>query len=220
MNNSPSNKTNTDHMPEFQIYSFNVITDTILFYYERPILCLCKTPRDQYYLAYSYEPDNQAWILAQVSRAALIDMFNNKVSMDSVMQGSSEKWIGVEGKLFKKTDTFNKDELPKKDAFYGKVSSLELGLLNRLASEDAAIKSGKVFFTKAQLIEAIKDLDDGDRVQVQVNYSCEVDSIADTGHFKGTNSCERVTGVGIRKYRAASGELVKIAEINCEVSIF
>ena len=99
--------------PSFHINSFTVTTDTILFYYEIPLFCLCKTARDIYYLAYCYEDLTEAWILAQVSRTTLIDMFQNKIAMSDVFQNAKEKWIGTEDKLMQKVESFDKSELPK-----------------------------------------------------------------------------------------------------------
>lgn len=212
--------TTTVENPEFQINASTIRTDTILFYYERPIFCLCKSARDRYYLAYSYEPDNQAWILAQVSRTSIVDMFNNKVPMDTVLAGAKEKWIGEEGSLFKRVSHFDTSELPKKDAMYGRLNSLELDLIKRLTDETIAINRHEVFFSKKQLMDAIKDLDDNDRVQVVVNYECDKDSIPNTEHFKGTHSCERITGVDIRMIKELSGHVEKIAELYIDMPIY
>ena len=212
--------TTTVENPEFQINAGTVRTDTILFYYERPILCLCKSARDRYYLAYSYEPDNQAWILAQVSRTSIVDMFNNKVSMDTVLAGAKEKWIGVEGQLFKRASDFDVSELPKKDAMYGRLSSLELGLMKRLTDETIAINRDEVFFTKKQLVDSIKNLRDDDRVQVQINFDCDVDALKSTSHYKGTMSCERITGVEVRTIKEMNGMVAEnIADINIDLTI-
>ena len=140
-----------DEMPTFKLLKYPVKMDTILFFYEWPIFGLCTSPSDQYYLAYSYTPENAAWILAQVSRTAIVDMFNNKMSMYDVMQNAKEKWIGTEDELFQRIDQFSDDELPKKGAMYGRISSIEIDLIKRLTDETVAINRHEETFTKQEL---------------------------------------------------------------------
>lgn len=206
--------------PSFQINSFKVTTDTILFYYEIPRFCLCKTARDIYYLAYCYEDLTEAWILAQVNRTTLIDMFQNKIAMSDVFQNSKEKWIGTEDKLMQKTESFDKSELPKKDAMYGKISDLEIGLIKRLENETIAINQHKVRFTKRQLLEAIKELSDDDTVQVQVNFSCDAVASIDPYIYKGSTECQRVTGVEVDSYtNSSTGKTSRVANLNIDIEI-
>ena len=206
--------------PSFHINSFTVTTDTILFYYEIPIFCLCKTARDIYYLAYCYEDLTEAWILAQVSRTTLIDMFQNKIAMSDVFQNAKEKWIGTEDKLMQRVESFDKSELPKKDAMYGKISDLEIGLIKRLETETIAINQHKVRFTKKQLLEAIKELSDDDTVQVQINYSCDAVSPIDPNIYNGSTECQRVTGVEVNSYtNSSTGKTSRVANLNIDVEI-
>ena len=206
--------------PSFHINSFTVTTDTILFYYEIPIFCLCKTARDIYYLAYCYEDLTEAWILAQVSRTTLIDMFQNKIAMSDVFQNAKEKWIGTEDKLMQRVESFDKSELPKKDAMYGKISDLEIGLIKRLETETIAINQHKVRFTKKQLLEAIKELSDDDTVQVQINYSCDAVSPIDPNIYNGSTECQRVTGVEVNSYtNSSTGNTSRVANLNIDVEI-
>lgn len=206
--------------PSFHINSFKVTTDTILFYYEIPRFCLCKTARDIYYLAYCYEDLTEAWILAQVNRTTLIDMFQNKISMSDVFQNSKEKWIGTEDKLMQKVESFDKSELPKKDAMYGKISDLEIGLIKRLENEIIAISQHKVRFTKKQLLEAIKELSDDDTVQVQINFSCDAVASIDPYIYKGSTECQRVTGVEVNSYtNSSTGKTSRVANLNIDVEI-
>jgi len=206
--------------PSFHINSFKVTTDTILFYYEIPIFCLCKTARDIYYLAYCYEDLTEAWILAQVSRTTLIDMFQNKIAMSDVFQNAKEKWIGTEDKLMQKVESFDKSELPKKDAMYGKISDLEIGLIKRLETETIAINQHKVRFTKKQLLDAIKELSDDDTVQVQINFSCDAVSPIDPNIYKGTTECQRITGVEVDSYiNGSTGKTSRVANLNIDVEI-
>jgi len=206
--------------PSFQINSFKVTTDTILFYYEVPLFCLCKTARDIYYLAYCYEDLTEAWILAQVNRTTLIDMFQNKIAMSDVFQNSKEKWIGTEDKLMQKVESFDDSELPKKDAMYGAVSDLEIGLIKRLETETIAINQHTVRFTKKQLLDAIKELSDDDTVQVQINFSCDAVSPIDPNIYKGTTECQRITGVEVDSYiNGSTGETSRVANLNIDVEI-
>ena len=206
--------------PSFHINSFTVTTDTILFYYEIPRLCLCKTARDIYYLAYCYEDLNEAWVLAQVNRTTLIDMFQNKIAMSEVFQNSKEKWIGTEDKLMQKAESFDESELPKKDAMYGKISDLEIGLIKRLETETVAINQHEVRFTKKQLLEAIKELSDDDTVQVQINYSCDAVASIDPNIYKGTTECQRVTGVEVNSYiNGSTGKTSRVANLNIDIEI-
>jgi hypothetical protein len=206
--------------PSFHINSFKVTTDTILFYYEVPLFCLCKTARDIYYLAYCYEDLTEAWILAQVSRTTLIDMFQNKIAMSDVFQNAKEKWIGTEDKLMQKVESFDKSELPKKDAMYGKISDLEIGLIKRLETETIAINQHKVRFTKKQLLDAIKELSDDDTVQVQINFSCDAVSPIDPNIYKGTTECQRITGVEVDSYiNGSTGKTSRVANLNIDVEI-
>ncbi len=206
--------------PSFHINSFKVTTDTILFYYEIPRLCLCKTARDIYYLAYCYEDLNEAWILAQVNRTTLIDMFQNKIAMSDVFQNSKEKWIGTEDKLMQKVESYDESELPKKDAMYGKISDLEISLIKRLETETIAINQHKVRFTKKQLLEAIEELSDDDTVQVQINYSCDAVASIDPNIYKGSTECQRVTGVEVNSYtNSSTGKTSRVANLNIDVEI-
>lgn len=205
--------------PSFHINSFKVMTDTILFYYEIPLFCLCKTARDIYYLAYCYEDLTEAWILAQVNRTTLIDMFQNKIAMSDVFQNSKEKWIGTEDELMQKVESFDDSELPKKDAMYGKISDLEIGLIKRLETETIAINQHKVRFTKKQLLEAIKELSDDDTVQVQVNFSCDAVSSIDPSIYKGSTECQRVTGVEVDSFTNSSGNTSRVANLNIDIEI-
>lgn len=206
--------------PSFHINSFKVTTDTILFYYEIPRFCLCKTARDIYYLAYCYEDLTEAWILAQVNRTTLVDMFQNKIAMSDVFQNAKEKWIGTEDKLMQKVESFDKSELPKKDAMYGKISDLEIGLIKRLENETIAINQHKVRFTKKQLLEAIKELSDDDTVQVQVNFSCDAVSSIDPYIYKGSTECQRVTGVEVNSYtNSSTGKTSRVANLNIDIEI-
>lgn len=206
--------------PSFQINSFKVTTDTILFYYEIPLFCLCKTARDIYYLAYCYEDFSDAWILAQVNRTTLIDMFQNKIAMSDVFQHSKEKWIGTEDELMKKVDSFDDSELPKKDAMYGATSDLEIGLIKRLETETIAINQHTVKFTKKQLLDAIEELSDDDTVQVQVNFSCDAVSYINPYVYKGSTECQRVTGVEVDSYtNSSTGKTRRVANLNKNVEI-
>lgn len=206
--------------PSFHINSFTVTTDTILFYYEIPRLCLCKTARDIYYLAYCYEDLTEAWVLAQVSRTTLIDMFQNKIAMSDVFQNSKEKWIGTEDKLMQKVESYDESELPKKDAMYGKISDLEICLIKRLENETIAINQHTVKFTKKQLLEAIKELSDDDTVQVQINYSCDAVASIDPYIYKGSTECQRVTGVEVNSYtNSSTGKTSRVANLNIDVEI-
>jgi len=206
--------------PSFHINSFKVTTDTILFYYEIPLLCLCKTARDIYYLAYCYEDLNEAWVLAQVSRTTLIDMFQNKIAMSDVFQNAKEKWIGTEDKLMQRVESFDESELPKKDAMYGKISDLEIGLIKRLETETIAINQHTVRFTKKQLLDAIEELSDDDTVQVQLNFSCDVVSPIDPNIYKGSTECQRVTGVEVHSYtNSSTGNTSRVANLNIDVEI-
>jgi len=206
--------------PSFQINSFKVTTDTILFHYEIPLFCLCKTARDIYYLAYCYEDLSDAWILAQVNRTTLIDMFQNKMAMSDVFQNSKEKWIGTEDKLMQKVDSFDDSELPKKDAMYGATSDLEIGLIKRLETETIAINQHNVKFTKKQLLDAIEELSDDDTVQVQVNFSCDAVSYINPYVYKGSTECQRVTGVEVDSYtNSSTGKTSRVANLNIDVEI-
>ena len=206
--------------PSFHINSFTVTTDTILFYYEIPRLCLCKTARDIYYLAYCYEDLTEAWVLAQVNRTTLIDMFQNKIAMSDVFQNAKEKWIGTEDKLMQRVESFDESELPKKDAMYGKISDLEIGLIKRLETETVAINQHEVRFTKKQLLEAIKELSDDDTVQVQINYSCDAVASIDPNIYKGTTECQRVTGVEVNSYiNGSTGKTSRVANLNIDIEI-
>ena len=206
--------------PSFHINSFTVTTDTILFYYEIPRLCLCKTARDIYYLAYCYEDLTEAWVLAQVNRTTLIDMFQNKIAMSDVFQNAKEKWIGTEDKLMQRVESFDESELPKKDAMYGKISDLEIGLIKRLETETVAINQHEVRFTKKQLLEAIKELSDDDTVQVQINYSCDAVASIDPNIYKGTTECQRVTGVEVDSYiNGSTGKTSRVANLNIDIEI-
>jgi hypothetical protein len=220
MNKSTTTVENPDLIPTFQIDSFTVRTEEILFYYEMPIFCLCKSARDRYYLAYCYEPCQQAWILAQVSRLGIVNMFDNKIAIDALLQNAQEKWIGVEDTPFRKIDQFHESELPKKDAMYGRLSSLELDLIKRLTDETIAINRNEVFFTKKQLVDSLKNLRDDDRVQVQINFDCDVDTLKSTSHYKGTMSCERITGVEVSTIKEMNGMVAEhIADINIDLKI-
>ena len=208
-----------DEMPTFKILKYPVKMETILFFYEWPIFGLCKSPRDQYYLAYSYTPENAAWILAQVSRTTIVDMFNNKVSMYDVMQNAKEKWIGEEDELFQKVDHFSDNELPKKNAMYGHISSLEIDLIKRLTDETVAINRHEAYFTKKELEDAIKDMKDDDQIQVMVNYNCYQKSIDNTSHFQDTFECQRITGIDVRTLENPIGKVEKIAELYIDLTI-
>lgn len=206
--------------PAFQINSFKVTTDTILFEYEIPIFCLCKTARDIYYLAYCYEDLTEAWILAQVNRTTLIDMFQNKIAMSDVFQNAKEKWIGTEDKLMQKAESFDKSELPKMGAMYGKIGDTEIELIKRLENETIAINQHKVRFTKKQLLEAIKELSDDDTVQVQINFSCDAVASIDPYIYKGSTECQRVTGVEVNSYtNSSTGKTSRVANLNIDVEI-
>lgn len=206
--------------PSFQINSFKVTTDTILFYYEIPLFCLCKTARDIYYLAYCYEDLTEAWILAQVNRTTLIDMFQNKIAMSDVFQNAKEKWIGTEDKLMQKAESFDKSELPKMGAMYGKIGDLEIGLMNRLEAEMKAIKEHSVRFTKKQLLEAIADLKDDETVQVQVTFGCGLlyGQMINPSVYKGTTECARITGVDKTEYGDANSKH-KVANLCIDLEI-
>ena len=206
--------------PSFQINSFKVTTDTILFYYEIPLFCLCKTARDIYYLAYCYDDETLGWILAQVNRTTLIDMFQNKIAMSDAFQNSKEKWIGTVDELFQKVESFDDTELPKKDAMYGKISDLEIGLIKRLETEIIAINQHKARFTKKQLLEAIKELSDDDTVQVQVNFSCDAVASIDPYVYKGSTECQRVTGVEVNSYtNSSTGKTSRVSNLNIDIEI-
>ena len=119
-----------------------------------------------------------------------------------------------------KAESFDESELPKKDAMYGKISDLEIGLIKRLETETIAINQHEVRFTKKQLLEAIKELSDDDTVQVQINYSCDAVASIDPNIYKGTTECQRVTGVEVNSYiNGSTGKTSRVANLNIDIEI-
>ena len=196
--------------PTFGMSHSKFTPDITLFYYEWPILCLGKTARDRYYLAYSYEPENDAWVVAYVTRQNLLDMFKNAKPMDEILQTSTEKYIGCGGEDLKRVSSYDESELPKKGHTYGRISDLEIKIMERLEAEQL---NPSPSMTKKELLDAIKDLSDEDVVQVAVNFSCDLETLQGST-YKDTFECTRITGVDIGTYNDE-----KVADLNIEVKI-
>jgi hypothetical protein len=196
--------------PTFGMAHSKFTPDITLFYYESPIFCLGKTARDRYYLAYAYEPENDAWIVAYVTCRDLLDMFNNVKPMDEILQNSTEKYIGCGGCDLKRVSSFAESEMPKKKHTYGRIGDLEIKIMERIKAE---LLNPAPRMTKHELLEALKDLGDEDIVQVAVNFSCDLENLQGST-YKDTFECTRITGVDVDTF---DGQ--KVADLNIEVKV-
>lgn len=122
----------------------------VLFFYEIPILFVCKNIDNELFLVYCDDIYELKYCIAKTTKDLLVKMLENQVSMDSLFAQAETKWV-ANVELFDKTcpaqmvDHFEEQTLPKKGAKYGKldqeVQSFLIELKNGLFNEPFIKKS-------------------------------------------------------------------------------
>lgn len=124
----------------------------VLFFYEIPILFVCKDIDNELFLIYCDDIYELKYCIVRTSKDLLIEMLENQISMDSLFKQANPKWV-ANVELFEKTcsaqmvDHFEEHALPKKGAKYGKVDEEVQKFLKKLKDDlfnESFIKKGVI----------------------------------------------------------------------------
>lgn len=102
--------------------------EQVLVHGDEPVLFVCVDDENQRYLCMAYEPEMLKFVMIKISTKQLLDMLENKVSMEQTFR-SAEKIITTEENADLNSDidlilaandskTFPADRLPKPGAYY------------------------------------------------------------------------------------------------------
>ena len=108
----------------FLIDGKKIYSEKTLVYYDLPLLFVCYDDENNKYLALCTDSDELSYILVMTSPERIIDMLDQKISMDCIFKESAHKWrIKSEnsGDIVKIVNSFEDDELPEKGALFSLV---------------------------------------------------------------------------------------------------
>ncbi len=124
----------------------------VLFFYEIPILYVCKDIDNELFITYCDDIYELKYCIVRTSKDLLIKMLENQISMDSLFIQAETKWV-ANVELFEKTcsaqivDHFEERALPKKGAKYGKLDEDVQKFLKELKDDlfnESFIKKGVI----------------------------------------------------------------------------
>lgn len=139
-------------IPKFIVDDSPLTLKQILFIYEIPIFFVCTNCAGEYFLVYCSDIDELEYSIVQTSSNLLLKMLDNKIAMSQIFLLASQKWR-VYAKDFNNptiaecVQTYNKDDLPKKDALYGNVDNCVEEFYEQLK------KDASSSFTQASIIK-------------------------------------------------------------------
>ena len=125
------------NFPSISISGKLLFPNQVLFFYEIPILFVCKNIDNELFLVYCDDVYELKYCIVKTSKNLLVKMLENQVSMDFLFVHAESKWI-ANVELFdekcsaRMVDCFDVHALPKKGAKYGKLDEEVQKFLNKL----------------------------------------------------------------------------------------
>lgn len=141
--------------PSFIINGFRLSTKQVLFFYEIAVFFVCNDDLGKLYLAYCSDIDELRYSIVPVTRDNLIKMLDNEISMEGIFSSAPQKWkANIEDfdlpAMALGVAEFDKNDMPKKDAKYGKLDASVQEFLDKLKAEIQPVSvkafSSRTFF--------------------------------------------------------------------------
>lgn len=113
-------------IPDFIIDGLRLKLKQVLFFYEIAVFFVCNNKKGELFLIYCSDIDNWDYSIVCVNQKKLIEMLDNKISIDEIFISAQRKWKVTVDDFDVPTEairvnSFSENMLPKKDAFFGKL---------------------------------------------------------------------------------------------------
>lgn len=121
----------------FIINDKKLYSEKTLVYYDLPLMFVCHDDSNNKYLALCTDSEELTYIVATTSVENIIDMLEQKVSMDKVFIEGQRKWrikAGEQEDFINPVTDFDESELPAKDALFSLVEESNKEYLKQLRS--------------------------------------------------------------------------------------
>lgn len=125
------------NVPKISVVGKLLDVRKVLFSYEIPILFICSTADESYFLVYCSDIDELIYSIAQTSLEKIISMLKNEIAMNVLFDESNEKYklevddfaVSCEARS---VNCFGEYETPKKGAMYGELTKSVQEYLNEI----------------------------------------------------------------------------------------
>lgn len=145
------------NVPKISVVGKLLDVRKVLFSYEIPILFICSTADESYFLVYCSDIDELIYSIAQTSLEKIISMLKNEIAMNVLFDESNEKYklevddfaVSCEARS---VNCFGEYETPKKGAMYGELTKSVQEYLNEISE----IRCSKTHFSFISIISPHK----------------------------------------------------------------
>ncbi len=131
----------------FIINKNKLVSEKTLVYYDLPLMFVCHDDNDSKYLVLCTDSDELSYIVVTTSVEKIIEMMEQKISMDKVFTEAQQKWrikAGEKEDSITSVTEFEESELPEKNALFSMVEKSNEEYLNKLKDLQTFIIQYKV----------------------------------------------------------------------------